>query len=156
MVAAPSDIQPDFNAMKKLPAVLCLLILAGFLAGCSTPATRINRNLALFNSLPASDQELVKQGRVAVGFTTDAVRLALGDPDRIYTRTDVGGQSESWVYSTWSSRGGGMIYYRGYYHHGFPGMYHYWMDFDDREEVERFRVIIKDGKVTAVEEMRRS
>jgi len=132
------------------------LVLAGFLAGCSTAATRINRNQELFNSLAAKDQELIKQGRIAVGFTSDMVRLALGEPDRVYARTDARGESESWVYTTWGSRGGGMVYYRGYYHHGFPGRYNYWTDFEDREELERSKVTIKDGKVVSVEEMRRS
>jgi hypothetical protein len=142
--------------MKRILPVLGLLCVASLLAGCNTPASRINRSLALFNTLPAPEQELIKQGRVAVGFTADMVKLALGDPDRIYARTDALGQSESWVYTTWGARRGGAFYYRGYYHHLYPALYPFWTDFDEREELERCKVTLKDGKVTVIEEMNHS
>ncbi len=140
--------------MKRLlPLLGCIFGLA-VLVGCSTPQTRIRSNPELFNSLSTQEQELIKQGKVAVGFTAEMVKLAVGEPDRVYTRTDATGKNESWVYTSYSSRGGTMIYYRGFYHRRHPGMYAYFSDYNDREVVERYRVTFKDGKVSAIEEMK--
>ena len=139
--------------MKRFLLLLgCSLGLA-FLAGCNTPQTRIRSNLELFNSLAPSDQTLIQEGKVAVGFTPEMVKLAVGDPDRVYTRTEATGQSETWVYTSYSSRGGAMLYYRGFYHRRHPGQYAYWLDYNDREVLERYRVSFKDGKVASIDEM---
>ncbi len=139
--------------MKRYLLLLgCLLGLA-VLAGCSTPQTRIRQNPELFNNLAPGDQELIKQGKVAVGFTPEMVKLAVGDPDRVYTRTDATGTNEAWVYTSYTSHGGTMVYYRGFYHRRHPGMYAYFADYNDREVVERYRVTFKEGKVSSVEEM---
>ncbi len=137
---------------RHLLALGCLLGLS-ILVGCSTPQTRIRNNPELFNSLAPSEQELIKQGKVAVGFTPEMVKLAVGEPDRVYTRTDSNGKNESWVYTSYSSRGGTMIYYRGFYHRWHPGAYAYFADYTDREVVERYRVTFKDGKVFSIDEM---
>ena len=139
--------------MKRFLLLLGCSIGLAFLAGCSTPQTRIRNNPGLFSSLPPSDQELIQQGKVAVGFTAEMVKLAVGEPDRIYTRTEASGQSEAWVYTSYSSRGGAMIYYRGFYHRTHPGMYAYYADYNDREVVERYRVTFKEGKVASIDEM---
>ncbi|HQF38874.1 MAG TPA: hypothetical protein PK322_07125 [Opitutaceae bacterium] len=139
--------------MKRYLLLLgCLLGLAVF-AGCSTPQTRIRQNPELFNNLAPGDQELIKQGKVAVGFTPEMVKLAVGDPDRVYTRTDATGKNEAWVYTSYTSHGGTMVYYRGFYHRRHPGMYAYFADYNDREVVERYRVTFKEGKVASIEEM---
>lgn len=139
--------------MKRYLLLLgCLLGLA-VLAGCSTPQTRIRQNPELFNSLAPTDQDLIKQGKVAVGFTPEMVKLAVGEPNRVYMRTDAGGKNEAWVYTSYTSRGGTMVYYSGFYHRRHPGMYAYFADYSDREVVERYRVTFKDGKVAAIEEM---
>ena len=140
--------------MKRSIVLLGLLLGLFALGGCSTPATRIRQSPELFNSLSAQDQELIKQGKVAVGFTPEMVKLAVGEPDRIYTRTDADGKNESWVYTSYSSRGGTMVYYRGFYHRWHPGMYAFYADYSDREAVERYRVTFKDGRVSSIEEMR--
>jgi hypothetical protein len=81
---------------KLLPfAALALLLLA---AGCSTVSSRIAKNRALFDSWPPAVQEKVAAGQVDVGFTTEQVRIALGEPDRVWTRTTMDGTSEVWSY----------------------------------------------------------
>ena len=40
----------------------------------------IKRNQALFDSLPVTEQAMVREGKVGIGFTHDMVRLAIGDP----------------------------------------------------------------------------
>ncbi len=139
--------------MKRHLLVLGCLVGLSLLVGCSTPQTRIRSNPELFNSLPPGDQELIKQGKVAVGFTGEMVKLAVGEPDRIYTRTDASGRNEVWVYTSYSSRGGVMVYYRGFYHRRHPGMYAYFADYNDREVLERYKVSFKDGVVSSIEEM---
>ena len=139
--------------MKRYLLLLGCLLGLVLAAGCSTPQTRIRQNPELFNSLAPSDQELIKQGKVAVGFTPEMVKLAVGEPDRVYTRTDAKGKNESWVYTSYTSRGGTMVYYSGFYHRRHPGMYAYFTDYNDREVVERYRVMFRDGKVASIEEM---
>jgi outer membrane protein assembly factor BamE (lipoprotein component of BamABCDE complex) len=132
--------------------VLPLALALALLPGCNTPQARIRNHPDLFYRLSPADQDLIKQGKVAVGFTPDMVKLAVGDPDRVLTRTTAAGTSETWVYTTYTSRGGTMVYYRGYYHRCHPGMYPYWLDYGDREEQERYRVTFRDGKVVEIEE----
>jgi hypothetical protein len=67
-------------------------------AGCSTVDSRIAKNRDAFASWPAAVQSTVIQGKIDVGFTPDQVRVALGDPDRVFTRTTADGTSEIWGY----------------------------------------------------------
>lgn len=139
--------------MKRQLLVLGCVLGLSLLAGCSTPQSRIRSNPELFNGLPAGDQDLIKQGKVAIGFTAEMVKLAVGEPDRVYSRTDATGRNEVWVYTSYSSRGGAMVYYRGFYHRRHPGMYAYFTDYNDREVLERYKVSFKDGRVSSIEEM---
>jgi hypothetical protein len=140
--------------MKYRTLLFLGMVAALIFAGCDTPDSRIRGNMDLFNRLSTADQDLIKQGKVAVGFTPEMVKLALGEPDQIYTRTDARGPSESWVYTTYGAEGG-VVYYRGYYHRHYPGFYPYWTDYPRREVVAKFRVIFQEGKVAATEELTR-
>ncbi len=139
--------------MKRYLLLMACVLGLSVLVGCSTPETRIRNNPELFNSLAPGDQDLIKQGKVAIGFSPEMVKLAVGEPDRIYTRTDAAGRNESWVYTSYTSRGGTMVYYRGYYHRWHPGAYAFFADYNDREVVERYRVVFKEGRVASIEEM---
>ncbi len=82
---------------------LSLLVLSGLLllaaAGCaSTPASRIQSAREVYNSYPMDVQEKIASGQVDVGFTTEQVRMALGKPDRVASRTTPDGTSEVWSY----------------------------------------------------------
>jgi len=135
------------------------LVVAGLalLAGCSTPQTRIERNPQIFSTLSPSDQDLIKQGKIAVGFTPDMVKLALGDPDRILVRTDATGSNEVWSYTTYETDDGALLY-RGYYHRfyrwGDP-YFPYYTAFPARREHEVFRVIFNGGRVASIEQEKR-
>ncbi len=73
--------------------------LALTLAGCvSTPTARIRADRSVYDSYPLEVQEKVAAGEVGVGFTPDQVRMALGRPDRVATRTTPDGTSEVWSY----------------------------------------------------------
>ena len=105
--------------MKRLfwLSAFCGLLVAG----CSTVDSRISKNRELFNTWPAAVQDKVVRGEIDIGFTTDQVRVALGEPDRIFTRTTADGSSQIWSYrdrgprlgfgvgvgmGSWGSRGG--------------------------------------------------
>jgi hypothetical protein len=138
--------------MKTLPQLI--LVFAGLVlcAGCSTPDARIKDNPAAFDRCTPQQQELIKQGQIAIGFDAEMVRLALGDPDRITTRTDASGQSEMWHYVTFETDDG-VLLYTGYYHHfRGPVFYPYYLDYPARREHDHFKVAFQAGKVVAIEE----
>lgn len=43
-------------------------------------------------------REKVVAGQIDLGFTREQVTVALGEPDRVFTRTDANGTSEIWSY----------------------------------------------------------
>jgi hypothetical protein len=139
--------------MKKL--TIALAVLAGlFLAGCATPETRIRQNPAAFDRATPAQQEMIKQGKVDIGFSMELVELALGVPDRTRERTDAQGKQVIWSYVNYEGPDG-VILYRGWYHRGYyrgGPSYAYFADFPDRRERERFRVVFKDNKVISVEQ----
>jgi hypothetical protein len=84
-----------------MPSKVFLAVCAScslMLAGCSTVDSRIAKNRELFNSWPATVQDRVVQGQIDLGFTPDQVRVALGEPDRVFTRTTADGTSQVWSY----------------------------------------------------------
>lgn len=83
----------------KNPLALCLLILVGVaLQGCNTPESRIARHTELFSSLPPSDQQRLRQGRIAVGDSPDMVYIALGAPDSVHGPEESNTPESRWVY----------------------------------------------------------
>jgi hypothetical protein len=87
-----------FTAMK-LKMLLWVPAAAGLLwAGCSTVDSRIAKNRDVFNTWPAGVQDKVVVGQIDIGFTPDQVRVALGEPDRVFTRTTGDGTSQVWSY----------------------------------------------------------
>lgn len=84
----------------KTPLPFCLaLAVLSLSAGCaSSPKSRIARNQETFDAYPADVRAAISEGQAKVGFTAEQVRLALGGPDRVVTRTSEAGQSEVWIY----------------------------------------------------------
>ncbi len=83
--------------MRVFTPVLVLLPLA-LLAACSSPESRIADHRLAFEKYPAAVQEKIRAGRVDVGFTSEMVLLAFGEPDRKIVRQTAAGQDEVWVY----------------------------------------------------------
>ena len=110
--------------------IFTLALAAGFvLAGCTTPETRIRQNPAAFDRATPAQQELIRHGKVAIGFDESLVQLALGVPDRIAERTSAEGKSVIWHYVDYETYDG-VILYRGWYHRGFGGgPYAYYADY---------------------------
>lgn len=89
--------------MKISLKIFALFALA--LAGCATPETRIRQNPALFASFPPEVQAKVREGHIGIGFSQAAVRMALGDPDRVYHRfTSTNAPGAVWSYTSYDYR----------------------------------------------------
>ena len=74
-----------------LPALLLL-------AGCASPARRIQQNQELFDSFPVASQARIRGGQIDLGFSPDMVRIALGEPQRKLLRRAPDGDAECWLY----------------------------------------------------------
>ena len=81
------------NLVRGLLSIFLLL-----LAACSTPQSRIEQNRAVFDTYPPDVREKINAGQVAVGFTPEMVRLALGEPDHKFIRKSDAGDAEVWSY----------------------------------------------------------
>lgn len=86
--------------MRIRPARPLLLCLAVLFAGCaSTPSNpRIAQNQARFNTYTPQERKLIRMGEVAVGFTQEQVRMALGAPSRERTTDTRAGKQIVWEY----------------------------------------------------------
>jgi outer membrane protein assembly factor BamE (lipoprotein component of BamABCDE complex) len=85
-------------AMRKFPVLFPALIGLFALAACSTVDSRIAKNREAYSSWPMDVREKVAAGEIALGFTADQVRVALGDPSRVFVRSTADGTSEVWSY----------------------------------------------------------
>lgn len=134
--------------------------VALLLAGCASPAYRIRKHPELFASFPPEAQAKVSEGRVEMGFTSDMVFLALGRPNRVYTRHTDAGDSLIWSYSrqryhsSWRpvgtvhyrrDRRGRLRPYRGWT----------WVDAGYFSEYEALRVEMTNDTVSAIEVLQR-
>lgn len=141
--------------MKTLITFFSLFAGLMLLTACNTPESRIAKQPELFNRLTPEQQQMVKEGRVGIGFDADMVKLALGDPDRIRERVDANGRSEVWLYINYEASDGAILY-RGWYHRGWGGpFYPYYLDVPARRERSRDEVVFRDGRVVSVEQERR-
>lgn len=141
------------SATSAWPLGVFLAAVLMALSACATPDARIRRNQAVFDALGAAEQALIKEGKVAIGFTPEMVKLAVGAPDQRWMRTDAAGRFEIWSYTTYDGLGG-MPLFRGDYHH-YAGGYPYFYDtFYARgaKAREYFKVTFSEGKVSAVEQ----
>ncbi len=141
--------------MRPFVLVLSLASLVLLSACSSTPDARIAKNQPAFSGYPAAVQQKIRAGEVDVGFTPEMVRLALGEPTRQFNRQTGAGTAEVWVYhdngprfsfgvgiggavGRHSSAGVGLSTSSGGY-----------------EPEEKVRVEFRDGKVTAIEYVKR-
>lgn len=122
---------------------------AAFLLGScqsSTPASRIAANPAVFQSLPAEQQQLVQQGKICAGMNKEAVMLAWGTPGGAMAGQRDGKMLETWRYTQMVPVYTPHFYSfhcYGPYSHG-PYYYDDWF-YIPRTAAE---VTFRDGKVT--------
>lgn len=142
----------------KICGILALAAFGLLLGACQSPESRIKASPEAFARLNPGEQALVKEGKIAPGFSMEAVKLALGEPNRVTLRTDGKGQHQIWHYTEYEDNNG-VIIYSGYYHHwrGWAGPYFYgevpyYNGFPARVH-ERIRVEFDSGdRVSVVEQ----
>ena len=79
-------------------AAAVALALTGCMTAAERRAERINQNQALFMQLDPAAQSRVSQGLIAIGDTTSAVWLALGEPGGRTSDTTAAATVEIWQY----------------------------------------------------------
>jgi hypothetical protein len=135
--------------MKTLVSLLAAGLLA-LATGCSTVDSRISKSSTEFQSWPADVQAKIRAGQVDVGFTPEQVEVALGEPEKKYTRKTAKGTAEVWAYTKSSGFSLGL----GVGAVGGSGGYGGGVGYDTTSrggDDERVRVIFEAGLVTSVE-----
>lgn len=139
----------------KSRLVLVSLLLGLSVAGCSTVNSRVAAAPTVMQESPEEVRRLIRAGEVAVGFTRDQVRLALGDPNGVTRRVGARGDEEVWSYyrrGPWLGLGVGVGVMSG----SRSGGASVGVGVGGREEEPRIRVTFVDGVVSAVERARKS
>ncbi|SDR69334.1 hypothetical protein [Opitutus sp. GAS368] len=140
--------------MRPLLLAVCL-VSAALLAACSsTPDSRIARSQAAFNQYPSAVQQKIRAGEVDVGFTPEMVLLALGEPARQFTHQSETGTAEIWIYHDNGPRFSFGIGVGSFGRHSATsvGVSSSTGGYDPEEKM---RVEFRDGKVTAIEYVKR-
>jgi hypothetical protein len=154
VIPVPFIRRKQISTMRPLSALLALVMFALLSACTSSPESRIADHRGAFDAYPAAVQEKIRAGQVEVGFTTEMVGLALGEPARKFTRQTAAGDTEIWVYhhdaprfnlgiglgtgGRHSSMGGGLAMSSGGY-----------------DPDEKIRVEFRDGRVSAIDARQR-
>ncbi len=109
--------------MKRFCILSALTCLMGALVSCSTtPASRIQDNPAIYNSLPQEDKQLVTMGQIRTGMTQQAVFLAWGYPNAAPVQGEKDGKRFSqWIYTDYEPQYTHSVWVGGYW--GYPGWY---------------------------------
>jgi|GEM_PF-295393 len=136
--------------MKNANSLLLLGFIAVVFSACSSPDSRIKDHETAFSRLSSEDQGKIRGGHVDIGFNEEMVTMALGEPDRRYSRTTAQGTSEVWAYRDRAPKislgigiggGGGSTAVGGGVGVSTGG---------DRSD-DRVRIIFENGRVTAIE-----
>lgn len=133
---------------RSRTATLIALTLSAALGACSTTASRIGEQQARFDSYPAEVREKIRASEIAVGFTPEQVRMALGEPSRVYSRQTAEGEAEVWSYQ---DRGPALSFGLGGYSGGGTSVGAGVGIGTGGEALEKLRVVIEAGKVTSIE-----
>lgn len=141
--------------MTKALSAISVLVLAA----CSTPDSRISKNLDFYQTLSQKEQASIQRGTAEIGFSRKMVYLALGHPDRKYQRSTANATNTVWSYTRIERRperqsvrvpvryvdGNGRL-------RRTTEIVRVSVDYE--REVDRLRLEFADDKVTAIEEIR--
>lgn len=148
------------------PLLPLAALSAGFLASCapSTPEARIAANPGMFEALPGKQKELVRQGQIDKGMSTDAVYLAWGRASRQYDGSEGGARTLRWDYVSATPVYGGSNGYFGAFGWGYGRFgpasgvaYNYGMPYGQEVVYAPYRrasVVFRDGGVSSWEKVR--
>lgn len=123
-VPAVAFADPLWNAFQRNPKMIdnCAVKLAsgeaidrqnGWPAYCNdyentdVVQNRVSELKQNRSTFPASDQNLIREGKVYIGMSAAAAEASWGKPDRINRSTNASGTREQWVYD-----GGNYLYIR--------------------------------------------
>jgi hypothetical protein len=82
----------------RLPPLLAAIAAAFVLAACSAGRTRIKAHKAAFEASPPEVKARIRRGEIAVGFSSEQVYMALGNPNRVYGTEEPAERRQIWVY----------------------------------------------------------
>jgi|CXWL01.1.fsa_nt_gi hypothetical protein len=126
-------------------------VFAAALAGCSTVSSRIKKHQAAFDASSPEVQQKIRDRQVDVGFTQEQVAMALGRPDRTYTRKTSSSTQEVWAYG---SGGGSSVGFGFGMASGWSPMYSGGVGINSSDGgyyEDRIRVVFENGVVASVE-----
>jgi hypothetical protein len=154
VIPATIGLRKPNSAMRRFP-LFALAALVALLTACtSTPEARIAKSQALFDGFAPAVQQKIRAGQVDLGFTPDMVRLALGEPSRVFTRQTEGGATELWVYNDNGPRFSIGVGVGSFGRHSASSL-GVSTSTGGYDPDEKMRVEFRDGRVTAVEYLRR-
>ncbi len=84
--------------MRVSRGVLAGVILLVLFAGCNSVEKRIRENPEVFLNLEPAEQALIREEKVAIGFTPEMVEIAWGKPDVRETTRTAEGETETWIW----------------------------------------------------------
>lgn len=132
--------------MKTQIALAAALALLGLSACSTSPQARIEGDPMTYASSPKEVQAKIRSGEIDVGFSRAQVRLALGDPTGVSSRTTASGVSEVWSYHEKGPKFGFGIGVGGGNVGGGVGV-----GTGERTDEPLLRVIFEADRVTSVE-----
>lgn len=127
------------------------LLLVALLTACSTTASRIRAQQGAFDSYPAEVREKIRAGQVAIGFSPEQARMALGEPSRIYSRQTEQGEAEIWSYQ---DRGPALSFGLGGYSGGGTSVGAGIGLGTGAEALENLRLVFEAGRLSSIETTR--
>jgi hypothetical protein len=130
-------------SLRILSLLGCLLLLAS----CATVDKRIQANARIFATYSPAEQENIRAGNIALGYTMKMVEIAKGPPNYIHLKQDSNGAITIWRYMRFNQYTRSMPAYDV----GTRGTA--WVNVTETEEVEILRVEFADEKVISIEEM---
>lgn len=136
---------------QRLIRGLLAVLVVGLSACASSPSSRISDSQAAYNSYPPDVQSKIAAGQVDVGFTPEQAQLALGKPDRKFSRTTDKGASEVWAYTKSSpsfSFGVGSGFGLGGGGFGSVGV---GTSTGGNEPEDKVRLVFENGKISSIE-----
>ncbi|MDP6522702.1 MAG: hypothetical protein QGI24_01540 [Kiritimatiellia bacterium] len=145
--------------MKNTLRLAVLSAVLVVLTGCATPAARIRRNPEMFAAFPPEVRENVEQGIIDLGYSKEMVFIALGSPDRDYSRVTGEAETEVWSYVDLDYRPdtrpvSTAYYYRDAHGHMRRASHWTWIDVGTYIEYESLRVEFQGGAVNAIEALK--
>lgn len=138
------------STMRHFLRLLALALVALLAACASTPSSRIAKNRAEFEQYPPAIRVKIIEGKVDVGFTPAMVRLAFGEPARVFTRQAESGNTEVWVYHHHSPQFSVGLGFGSYGRHSASSV-GVSTSTGGYDAEEKMRVEFREGKVAAIE-----